>query len=158
MSIDVCRGLGISPLRTKHPPEFFVKPILAQHRPQSCIFRLFQKSETFRCKNRARSKLYLKHSCGYLWASNFLCKLCVSIGIHLVSSQDVQTQQKGASRHYLSPEMLRRHSLVARVFFIPQIWTIMNALDLKPIDACTNLLPDKTKNSPSPACHPSNSN
>ena len=23
LSIDVCRGLGISPLRTKHPPEFF---------------------------------------------------------------------------------------------------------------------------------------
>ena len=29
LSIDVSRGLGISPLRTKHLAEFFLKPIVA---------------------------------------------------------------------------------------------------------------------------------
>ena len=55
LSIDVCRGLGISPLRAEHPPEFF----RSRPRPNighNCFLGGFGKCGTFRLSNRAHSK------------------------------------------------------------------------------------------------------
>ena len=40
-SIDVCRGLGILPLRLNIWLEFFLRPILAQDLPRNYFFRFF---------------------------------------------------------------------------------------------------------------------
>ena len=83
LSIHVCRGLGISPLRTKTSAWLFIKPILVQHRPQIFFFRAFPQVGTFRFTKRAQSKLYLKSYDGHVGNSNLFWELCVSTGIGL---------------------------------------------------------------------------
>ena len=71
LSIDVCRELALSPLRTKHPPEFFLSRSWPKIVP-GFFFGVFQKFGTLVLINRAHRELYLKFSGGYLVEFNFL--------------------------------------------------------------------------------------
>ena len=83
--VDRClsRGLGISPLRTRHRPEFFYSRCWPNIGPIIVFFRAFPKVGTLRFKKRGHSKLYWKSSDEYLSNSNFIRELCVSVGIGL---------------------------------------------------------------------------
>ena len=61
----------------------FSEDDLGPSAPELFFFGFFKKFGTFGLKNHAQSKLYLIFIGGYHWNSNFLWKLCVSIGIGL---------------------------------------------------------------------------
>ena len=62
LSIDVCRGLGISPLRIGIWLSF-LRPILAQDLPSNVLFRVFEKFEK-KSKICAHSEWYRNRLAG----------------------------------------------------------------------------------------------
>ena len=80
--IVVCRGLGISPLRTQRSAWVFLKPMLAQPRPQICFVSGFSKGwHPFCFFYVAHRKRVLKLFIGYrkyLWNSKKWLKLSLS--------------------------------------------------------------------------------
>ena len=85
LSIDVCRGLGISPLRIKHLAEFFQADLGPRSAQEYFFFGLFGKFGTFVlqvCAHRKRYRILWQVSLTnfFLAKSRFHCHRSKGLG------------------------------------------------------------------------------